>query len=134
MNQPFLNPTLERERKQKETIFQAARGAVREQREGSFPGRGHSPQGNKAQFINLSHPCAFVDAWISPGITQAKQMGLRRAFLLDPPVLQGLLHQSSGNLSGYSQWSSNSSKHTRITHHVVTRWDKTSEAQTGNML
>lgn len=93
MNQPFLNPTLERERKQKETIFQAATGAVREQREGSFPGGDPPPQGNKAQFINLSHPCAFVEAWISPGVSQAKQMGLLRAFLLEPPVLQDHLHQ-----------------------------------------
>lgn len=93
MNLPFLSPTPERERKQKGTIFQAARGAVREQREGSFPVGDTPPRVTKRNSLPRVTLVLLSPPGFLPLISQATQMGLLRAFLLGPPVLQGLLHR-----------------------------------------
>lgn len=82
--------TRAREKTKGKTIFQAARGAVREQQEGSFPAGDTPPRVTKSNSLPwvtlvLLSPPEFLPTQM--------QMGLLRGFLLDPPVLQGPLHR-----------------------------------------
>lgn len=96
-------------RKQRGTIFQAARGAVRGT-EGRQLSQGWKlPQDNKAQFINLSQPWVSVNC-ISPSEPFWPHKWACWKPFYGPSALQPPAPLSSRVLYDFSKWASNSTK------------------------
>lgn len=94
-------------RKQRGTICQAARGAVRGTEGRQFSQGWKLPQDNKAQFINLSQPWMSVTSCIAPSEPFRPHKWACWKRFYSPLGSAASAPQSSGVLSDFSKWSSN---------------------------
>lgn len=106
-------------RKQRGTIFQAARGAVRGTGGRQLSQGWKLPQDNKAQFINLSQPWITVTSCISPSEPFRPHKWARWKLFYSPSALKPPAHRVLGSCMTSLSGPPTQPKPTAISHTVV---------------